>query len=811
MAATPNPAWPVLADDIAVNVGAADFTTLPVWIGLGDRVKSRSFTMGRSFDLDRVEAGTAKYTVDNRDETLNPDNPTGPYAGLLVPYKRIRTTAMWPQTGNILNQTQSTALTPIPINWGSGASDFENTGHGWIAAGTTPPPGMGISTFVAFHGASSGQAQWPTGAGGESVSRYESPRLTSWWGLRVGFAYTWSIYVYVPTGVPAVGISVRGATVTAGTTVSSVNNTFQRLTATFVCTDPATNTLSVFPIGPTTSPQSAFIDAAQLELGPTASAYTTTGPHHYLLYYGYVEAWPTRWDNGGAYGWSDLTAVDELATIAQTKFVDAVLATRLTFNPLLVYPLTDESGSVAAGNVAPTQQPYLSRVQIGAGAGAQTFAVNTGPTGVAAPVANFAPASITNGLCLGATLSTPVTPNGGITLMAWFRSTSTPSAPAVLAALWNGVSDYAKLVLGTDGGIYGRILVPGGTEVVSPGTTNGPWNDGQWHQASLVLNYGGAPVTATITVDTTVLATVNVTGPIASAFASLYAGGVPKGGAYSGDLCYVTAYGAQPNLTGDLYHAGADGFAGDFGYQRVQRLLGWSGHPNVSVLADPATTLQGAQVHNGKAILQAIQDVADTDGGALWVANAGLKYADRNYWFTQTSSSVVFGENTAGGEIPYEDGIGFSKDPAYVYNDVALSRQNGITTHVSDAASQAAYFPRTYPLTVYSQFDADVADHANYLLYKYGNAANRVQALEVESAARPSAYPSVLQELFGTRVTVNRRLSNGQLQTADHFIDQITRDISDSSWRTTYRPAPAAGSTFFVVGSSLVGTGVLGW
>lgn len=105
------PPWPTINVEVAFNLPPAQYapgayfqigsswfdgeqTLAPAtnWTDLSDRVRQLSITRGRNYELDRVEAGTAHITFENRDSFLDPTNSDSPYWPQVKPMKRIRVT-----------------------------------------------------------------------------------------------------------------------------------------------------------------------------------------------------------------------------------------------------------------------------------------------------------------------------------------------------------------------------------------------------------------------------------------------------------------------------------------------------------------------------------------------------------------------------------------------------------------------------------------------------------------------------------------------------------------------------------------------
>ena len=70
--------YPTLSYQIAFT--SPPLADQPAWVNLGDRVRSLGTTRGRSYEFDRMETGTMRSVLDNRDSALSPDNSGSPYA-----------------------------------------------------------------------------------------------------------------------------------------------------------------------------------------------------------------------------------------------------------------------------------------------------------------------------------------------------------------------------------------------------------------------------------------------------------------------------------------------------------------------------------------------------------------------------------------------------------------------------------------------------------------------------------------------------------------------------------------------------------
>jgi hypothetical protein len=97
----------ILQPNVLLGAGSTTFPTLlfqlstsppsgaPSWQDVTPYLVAGSFKRGRSFELDRVEAGTAEFRVLNIDRRFDPIYSGSPYYPNLVPLRRVRLLAEW--------------------------------------------------------------------------------------------------------------------------------------------------------------------------------------------------------------------------------------------------------------------------------------------------------------------------------------------------------------------------------------------------------------------------------------------------------------------------------------------------------------------------------------------------------------------------------------------------------------------------------------------------------------------------------------------------------------------------------------------
>ncbi len=137
---------------------------------------------------------------------------------------------------------------------------------GW-AAGGTPTPTVAQSAVWSWNRSKSLLITWATG------NTFFPGAAITVTGLTVGVVYTFSAYVYVPAGNPAVQLIAAGSGLLAGSATSATNNIAgERLSVSFTAT-ATSHTLGIYPSGSPTSGQICYVDGILAEQAPVVATY----------------------------------------------------------------------------------------------------------------------------------------------------------------------------------------------------------------------------------------------------------------------------------------------------------------------------------------------------------------------------------------------------------------------------------------------------------------------------------------------------------------------------------------------------------
>lgn len=827
---SPNPNLPGLRIMIAFNAGPGSNVT-PVWNDITSRVQQFATTRGRQYELDQVQAGTMTATVLDPDEQFNPANPSSPYAGNLLPYRQIFVQALWPPTAALAGGPNLLTLQD---------PGFEITSVGG------PPPGDYNWSLVGGTATVSAAQAW------QGVHSLTFPVVGGVmqgvrWKLACtpGTQYTFSCYVYQTAGNSmqvglANGLSDTNVTFAATGTATTAVNAWTRISLTFTATQPKHNLwiMSQSPLNSAT----VYVDGLQLEQAAAPTTWSTVGPALYFLFGGYVERWPAAWEQEGNTGIAAITCVDALAILALQAVHGEVANQILADQPVLYWPLWEETGASSfaevSGTNGPILRPVVSKYGSGDGIAAGTSSVIVGdPNGVSVEFTNDATGSRAQaGTTIGAgtncngTTGIPATPPNpaatwSVSACAWVKGNVSSSlsngtiltlyqfAAAGSSTSFSHITPLVLFVTGS-GGLpyldYQSVATQTGYnyEVNGPNTVL----DGAWHLIVGVVTQTSSTTTLTLYVDGQQVASGSQSTSSLGGMLSVPATNVQIGGelypgsqtnVWFGDIAHVAVWNSALSAAqiSTLWSAGL-GWAGEYSGSRITRLATLA-YP-LPILTDTgASAMSASHSANGSFCLDVLNDIAISEVGTLFVDASGtIRFKSRTSRFLQTTGVWSFGE----AEVPYLDGVSYDYDPTHVYNDLEITRNGGIVVHAVDTASQQSYFDRQLTQTIYVASDQETIDHTGYLLNKYKQPVVRLNGLTIDPASNKAAWPTALGVELNQRVTVKRRARPFTLSN-DYFIERVDHAYGADGpvWTTAIQASPVDRQQVWVIGDAVYG------
>ena len=750
--------------------GFAPTATSVTWTDISEFVELSEdsnirIVRGAADELSQTQAGTCTLVLDNTDGRFTAGNAGSPYHPYVRSACPIRVRVVTADTNLLENPS------------------FDGGLSEWTSSGT--PVIAGSATHVQ-HGAQAMLVSW-TATAGQFVT---GPTV---YGLEIGRQYTFSAYVWVPSGDAAVQLTVAGVTTGAQNTVFDA---FQRITVTWTAT-ATSHQVRVAAVGTPTAGDQVWVDAAQVEQGASATTFTSNGAQTHPRFYGMVTDWNQGWtglQDRVNVACADLFQLLSTAPQLQSLLVEEVLQ----LGPLAYYPLSEPSSSTTAGDIAGTGAGSLAIGQAGVG-GTLAFGEGTGPPadGLSTPL--FTPSSATNGKYLVADMGPDFAETSSLNYLfmeCWF---STSTTGRVIFSL-NSLSGEYQIIFSLESGtgklriqwttIGGPLSGYGDAIVATANLADGAQHHVLYdEQAGDIYIDGGSPIS------------VAVDGMLnlRSMLVGVYAGDRLWSGTISHIAIHAPALPPPVSSYTAHYEAGATGFGGEDADDRVLRLAGYAGI--AAVVSYGSFSPVASQGEGGQTALELMREVEATEGGKLFCSRvgAGLEFQSRTVRYNTTSNSLLDYSDL---ETPQ---VKVATDTQKLVNTVRASRPGGATQRIASAESRTAFGPREQELTLLKTTDNQVVDAAYWLVSRYADPQPELRQVPVEAYSLDVAtYRSLLNcdvssviSLLGMPATAPvlspRVTVEGYTETigqASHYLDfHTSRTFADSVWvldDTTY-------------------------
>lgn len=782
--------------EAALGIPPLTVPTDSQWTDTTQWVRSFDVGHGKQHQLGVAEPGRATIVWDNRDGRFDPTNSAGPYWPNLVPKFRVRVRTEW----NLYTKDNS---------------DFEASAGTWTGNNPTVP--LPRTTSTPIEGAYSGiMTSYLSGGNNVFTGQMNtgSPsRANGWARVIAGNTYSASVAYLADTSGTTAGFTVtfwdnaavfKGSTSAARIPISTSTPTTVT-SAGFVA--PAGATWAAFAVDARAAGAGQHLEIDELGLWPTATvpSWGPGSPTSGVVYVGFARSIAPAWPDALN---SDVTVQcsDMLATLGAINLPDSVWALETGVDaPIHSWGLGDGTGAASAVDAgsAPVAGVYTPDALNGDPVltlGATS--ITAGDTGTAASI--VASAAV-GGTAAPYPIKFPgVGPAGDFTVEFVAQLTGTEN---VAAGMFNR----------SGSNIAGVQIWPGHqTSLTAGGVVNGPDPGTTRHHyaykragTTWTYVYDGVPQGTTTNSDVTALDLI-VAAPATSPTLTVQ---------------NVKVYGSALSNARLLAHAESalgTSWAGDTADVRIGRILDYSGvDPADRNLGPGTSTLQAATTLGGNAAGYC-QLVEASEGGLLWVNGPGqVSFLGRRaMWLPPYTTSQATFTDANGSLLPYvAGGLQGQLDDQDIYNDIPVSRTNGISYRADDTASIAAYGVRTAPgLTgLLNAGDQDVVDTANFVLAQFKQPVFRVTRMEVQPLSSPSGlWPQILARDLPDRVTVARHPVGGGTYQADSLVEAVQHraDFGTGAWSTFYALMVPVTPAVLILGDpnlGILGTNILGY
>lgn len=573
--------------------------------------------------------------------------------------------------------------------------------------------------------------------------------------------------------------------------------------------------------------------------GPAAyhlvpSAFTTFGPRVRSLWGGHVSGLTINWDTVGNGGTAKLSGVGPLATLSGTEVDSEYLSYLKALAPDYLWSLWDGPDATSWAETSGRGGPSLRRVDAPVGP-SPTFTSGTaidipgdpGATGVSM-VGNllFGNASVSvlmagrfgagsDQVSIGSA-ALPVE----LTVAFWLVFQPFGADTGYLLAMFDDSGHIAASIQWGKFGGVNKIFTSlefAGT-VPNTGSSTGEvggYMNGKPHLVTVTWAATATSAQWLVYIDGVLLGTFAPNNPTADGwtppyrFTNIQVGGAispfnrnsfsgPPGGVYNG----VAIWNRKLSATeiANLWGAG-QGYPGELTGSRMGSLLN-KYYIGPRVVDAGTTKLQPSQMRTGSKLQPAIQRVMDSEGGPSDLfenRKGGLQFDSRTTRFLATTAQGVFGENAAGGEVPYSGSPTFGYDLTGLLNQATVTQADGTKVVSEDLASQRSFYNRATSVQTDAQDPLVAKDQADWIVANQARPKLRVERITLDPGANPSIWPAVMDLEKGQRWTLKRRAKAanggaGLTMSTDYFIEHINHrnvDFEKGTWQVDLILTPA--------------------
>ena len=286
-----------------------------------------------------------------------------------------------------------------------------------------------------------------------------------------------------------------------------------------------------------------------------------------------------------------------------------------------------------------------------------------------------------------------------------------------------------------------------------------------------------------------IIATFNtITYPIFSGFITSYVTTYP--GESGEDVAITTIQAVDAFRLAQLAQISTvtGAIAGDLAGTRINEILDQISWPNSQRDIDAGLTTMQADPGTNRTALAALQTVATSEYGALYVdANNSFVFQDRSVTVASIGGTpTVFADNGTG--IDYFDASWVLND-TLIFNKATITRTGGTAQVVSNQASIDKYFLHSYFLdNLLMQTDAVALDYAEAYVASRAETTIRCDAivLDLYTPSYDTGIVAALDLDFFDPITIITTQPGGSLLEKTLQIFGVRMNISPNSWKTTF-------------------------
>lgn len=283
---------------------------------------------------------------------------------------------------------------------------------------------------------------------------------------------------------------------------------------------------------------------------------------------------------------------------------------------------------------------------------------------------------------------------------------------------------------------------------------------------------------------------LGVTYPMFAGYITGYNTTTPK---FDGDIVYTTVTAVDGfRLFQNAQFFGVTGaVAGDTTGTRITKILDTIGFPNSLRDIDTGLTTCQADPATQRTALAALQTVATTEYGAIYMDTMGrLTFQDRNLTVSSIGGTpTVFKDD--GTAIGYFD-VKWVFDDTQVYNLATITRTGGTVQTTSDAASIAKFFTHSYNQSgLLMQTDEEALDYGKAFIASRKDTSVRVDelTLDLQQDGYTAGTIAALTLDFFSPISVTTTQPNSTTLSKTVQVFNVSHSITPNSWKSRFGTA----------------------
>jgi hypothetical protein len=280
------------------------------------------------------------------------------------------------------------------------------------------------------------------------------------------------------------------------------------------------------------------------------------------------------------------------------------------------------------------------------------------------------------------------------------------------------------------------------------------------------------------------------TYPIFAGYITGYNTSTPK---FKGDIVYttITAVDGFRLFQNAQFFGVVGAVAGETTGERVEKILDTISWPLALRDIDTGLTTVQADPGTQRTALQALQNMATTEYGAIYMDATGrVAFQDRSLTVSSVAGTpIVFNDNGTG--IRYFD-VKWVFDDTQIYNLATITRTGGAVQTASDAASIAKYFTHSYNQSgLLMETDAEALDYAEAFIASRKDTSVRVDelTLDLQQDNYNAGTIAALTMDFFTPVSITTTQPNNTILSKTVQVFNVAHTITPNSWKVRYGTA----------------------